>query len=410
MRIAYIDFSPSNDNPGISHREMNTVYAGMFGVNERLKSHEVMCDSFFTDSKTAVLPAPVLNRRYNGVICAMLNRKYPWPKHALRIPVVSILGDTLTDGNNRIRFDNALAIRLLCDHLSREGHSRIAYIDPFVSYWALERDEAVRSVGGISIYDHERCASILRKPRARTLAHQWGTMPLAERRRSIAKMIDAVFREKPQAVIGVNDSIAASIIEHCRATGKSVPGDIAVAGIDDFGHEFEPYGLSFLTTVRQDFFRAGEMAAQMMIEMISGARPKQEQLIRIEPRLIERLSSRKHLSERRKDETVLRNRMLDLLNEKYADSDILPLLARHAGMHPSYLSAKFKALFATTLKRYVSDMRLSKAAFLLANTRQPVLDILYDVGYRDHGAFNKLFRLKFGCTPTAYRGNGAVRP
>ncbi|MBI4977269.1 MAG: substrate-binding domain-containing protein [Spirochaetes bacterium] len=413
MRIAYIDFSRSNGHASVSHREINTVYAAMHGVNARAKLLSCMCDSYFVAVGMKPPSAADLNRRYDGIILSPLDKKYPWARDALSVPCVSIMGDIVTPGMNTIQLDNAAAVRMLIDHLVGSGFRRIVYIDPFNAYWSRERDAAFRSYAAMKTsaviesryYDHGRCAEAFSAAQANLLRHGWNALPSPARRKLLASVFARVMEQgQPEVFLCVNDSVAGALIHFLKERGITVPDDVAVTGIDDFGLEFEPYGVSFLTTIRQDFSQAGEIAAQMLIEMITGLRPKRGQVIRIVPRLMTRLSAvHGPLTPAAAGDALFRNRVLDLLDDKYAEADLLPVLARITGFHPAYFSAKFKNVFGITFKRYVSDQRLQKAAFFLENTRRPVLDILFDVGYRDHGSFNKLFRIKYGCSPTMYR-------
>jgi len=52
---------------------------------------------------------------------------------------------------------------------------------------------------------------------------------------------------------------------------------------------------------------------------------------------------------------------------------------------------------------YISHFRINRACRLLTNTKQNVLDIAFDCGFRNISNFNRQFRKITGCSPTEYR-------
>jgi AraC-like DNA-binding protein len=52
----------------------------------------------------------------------------------------------------------------------------------------------------------------------------------------------------------------------------------------------------------------------------------------------------------------------------------------------------------------LNELRLRKAAELLARGKGRVSDIAFDCGFNDLSYFNRCFRRRFGLTPTAARG------
>jgi AraC-like DNA-binding protein len=52
----------------------------------------------------------------------------------------------------------------------------------------------------------------------------------------------------------------------------------------------------------------------------------------------------------------------------------------------------------------LNELRLGKAARLLAMTTKRISDIAFECGFNDLSYFNRSFRRRFGLTPTAARG------
>lgn len=93
--------------------------------------------------------------------------------------------------------------------------------------------------------------------------------------------------------------------------------------------------------------------------------------------------------------------------ENYADPSFsLALVARRQGVSPRYLQRLFEAS-GTSFTARISELRLQKA-FALLMVEQPgrrrISDIALDAGFSDISNFNRLFRARFGDTPSGIRG------
>ena len=75
----------------------------------------------------------------------------------------------------------------------------------------------------------------------------------------------------------------------------------------------------------------------------------------------------------------------------------------------SYLFQVFYSVNHISLKEYLLQVRLQKAAQLLEQTTLPVKAISESVGYVDYIHFTKIFTKKYGIHPTAYRKKNSVK-
>ena len=73
------------------------------------------------------------------------------------------------------------------------------------------------------------------------------------------------------------------------------------------------------------------------------------------------------------------------------------------GMGESAFSRFFKRNSGNSFTDYVTRLRISQACGLLADSRIPVTDICFEVGYANISNFNRLFRKVRGVTPSDYR-------
>ena len=72
-------------------------------------------------------------------------------------------------------------------------------------------------------------------------------------------------------------------------------------------------------------------------------------------------------------------------------------------INSSYLSTVFTAHTNRRFVDYVNDVRLRRAARLLLGTDLKIADIAERLEYHDLAYFSKLFKRKFGMTPSLYR-------
>ena len=90
-------------------------------------------------------------------------------------------------------------------------------------------------------------------------------------------------RERPDAIIGLADAIAAGAIQGVQAAGCDVPGDIMVAGCD--GNPLAWGGAVPLTTCSPAGYEIGRKGVQMLVGQITAT----HELVR--PFLLERAST-----------------------------------------------------------------------------------------------------------------------
>ena len=90
--------------------------------------------------------------------------------------------------------------------------------------------------------------------------------------------------------------------------------------------------------------------------------------------------------------------------EKHMAGDLsLEEVAEAINVSPSYLSRMFKEIKGENYINYLTDMRLRRARELLKNPRTPIKEISADVGFNDQNYFSRIFKNKFGMTPTEFR-------
>ena len=90
-------------------------------------------------------------------------------------------------------------------------------------------------------------------------------------------------------IVCYNDQIAVEVIRMLERIGKKVPEDLSVTGYDD--SMIARTGPVELTTVSHPQEKLGEMAAELLLELLHGIPPEESRVLRlIEPELVIRKS------------------------------------------------------------------------------------------------------------------------
>jgi len=94
---------------------------------------------------------------------------------------------------------------------------------------------------------------------------------------------------------------------------------------------------------------------------------------------------------------------IEFIHKNYSREIRLETLAATCSLSHYHFARVFKQVTGETPVNYLNQFRIYKAAALLANSRLPISDVAYMVGFVDEGYFSKCFRTHFGISPKQYR-------
>jgi DNA-binding LacI/PurR family transcriptional regulator len=171
------------------------------------------------------------------------------------IPIVIINNAHKEHVGYSIETDNLTAGREAAQHLMDLGHRRIAHIAGPEREWdAVERqtgyEQALRACGL-----HFDPALIVRGDNR----PQGGI-------RAMQQLLE--LSSRPTAVFCYNDATAIGAMWAARAAGLHIPQDLSVVGFDDI--DLAPFFEPPLTTVAQPKRAMGEMAVEMVLDLLAG--------------------------------------------------------------------------------------------------------------------------------------------
>ncbi len=102
-------------------------------------------------------------------------------------------------------------------------------------------------------------------------------------------------------------------------------------------------------------------------------------------------------------ENPLITKVCSYVNEHLSEELSLDQMAEYAGVSSFYLSKIFKEEKGVNYIGFVTDRRLEMAQKLLKETDISIKEITATIGYNDQNYFSRLFKNKFGLSPTEYR-------
>ena len=210
--------------------------------------------------------------------------------------------------------------------------------------------------------------------------------------------------ERPAAVLAANDMRATDVIMAAKEAGISVPGKIAVLGIDN-----DPYvcdsGSPAVSSIEPDFHAEGAAAAELLDKMMKSRTPKQVQhlFFGVKRVVIRESTPRMPLAE------SLVTRAKEFI-DKHATEGITPGdVAIHLGISRPLLDLRFRETQNTSVGRLITETKLSEAARKLRETRLSIPAIQETCGFKNANSLKNLFKRRYNMSMRDYRAHNSQK-
>ena len=98
-----------------------------------------------------------------------------------------------------------------------------------------------------------------------------------------------------------------------------------------------------------------------------------------------------------------------MMNLQYAKLHHQKDLEKECGVDINYLNMLFAKETGKTLYKYLSDVRMEHAKYLLEEKKIPINEIASHVGYTNSNSFTRAFKRSINQSPTSYRENASKK-
>lgn len=419
VRIAFV----SDHEPVTPNYVRQDVLRLLYGIMLEARRGAVRVKYFIHSHPLKAFMAELGRKQFDGAIFAIKGYG-PEARSRMRalgkrMPCVACMIKPPVPGIPYIGTDVQSGYREQIDRIMAHGMKTFGYIGSFYGKHSIDRFMTVRGLlreKGVSMeqrwvpgFSVETGRPKVLDPRMRALlrdvpgdrSRTMGVMASNADRAIDAFLKNAVF---PDIALCEYDYFAEHLYLAAAGRGIAIPGTLALAGFGNEKYPFPPHNEAFLSTMHEDFTEIGRLCAQAV--MNSGPRMNDRPDILLKPVQIPGLSEYRGRVDSRVAETVRFSQAVQSLiaEEPDATDDLAGTLAVRTRLAKRYFLQRFKRVYQQTFRDFMNDRRLERAASMLRNSSEPVIRIALRCGFNNIQPFNRLFRLKFRTTPTAYRG------
>ena len=325
--------------------------------------------------------------RPDGCIVSCGSGKNDIPSSAFgKVPIV-FLDRPLTKLGKRDTYvchDSAESTRLASRELLNLNLSHYAYVHWDVpTKWDAERARAFAEIMRLHGKSHSEF-----RPSAPTEAPQRFI-------RSLVKWLMSV--PLPCGVFAAADQTAALVIEACRLAQLAVPRDIAIISVNN-DIEICENTHPTLSSVDPDFTAAGRLAAETLLQRMTGQLKASAHVIYKPSGLVRRKSTMRFAL---RDKAVM-DALERIRNEACSGLTAREILATFPCSR-RMAEIRFHALTGKSVLEAILDVRLAKAKELLARPAYDLEAIANFCGYKNLNAFSMFFKSAVGENPSRWR-------
>ncbi|MGA2248143.1 MAG: DNA-binding transcriptional regulator [Verrucomicrobiota bacterium] len=369
------------------------------GVAKFVREHDAW-SIFFQDLNLCDdTPAWLKGWRGDGIISRLENRDIVQVIGRLRVPAVYLRRVQARRNTPSILTDNVAVSRLCFEHLKERGFRHFAFCGfNGADYSDERRDGFMALIAGAGYHCHVYSDG---PPAGGTDTAQYEGLGLKDGG-AVANWIRQL--PTPIGIMACNDMRGQQVLDACRATGRASPEEIAVIGVDN---DDVLCSLSDppLSSVVPDTERIGYQAAVLLSEMMAGGkRPAGE--ILVEPSGIVTRHSTEVLA---MEDHQIAAAACFIREHACEDIDVSDVL-RAVPMSRSTMDRRFGRILGRSPKDEILRIRLNRVKQLLAETDFPLSEIADKVGLDHVEHLSRIFKIRTGVTPSAFRSQSLIRP
>lgn len=304
---------------------------------------------------------------------------------ALHLPTIATDDNQQNSAGPCIISDYEAIGEMAAEHLLERGFKNFAYCGFNHMYWSLERGRSFQnrlSKSGfeVNFYEYPQSKTQQRWENESALLKEWlKTLP------------------KPVGIMACNDDRGQQVIEACKSAGFYVPEETAVVGVDN---DTLLCGLSnpTLSSVSINTMRAGYEAAQLLDDLMKGAKPPHMVITAYPMHIVTRQSTDTLATE---DRLVMK--AVHFIRQNAKKSIQVTDVAQKMGISRRSLLDRFRAVLGRTVQEEIRRVRIERICEMLLETDLPVCQIALRLDFTSIEHISRYFQQEKGISPLAYR-------
>ena len=202
----------------------------------------------------------------------------------------------------------------------------------------------------------------------------------------------------PVGLMAYNDSIGAFAADACHEVGLSIPGDVAIVGVDNDELICDSASPA-LSSVQAPCEQLGYLCAQALDQLLeTGKSIPDVNILSGGCFVFVRGSTRRELT----TDAVLA-KALSLINARFRDPIGVPDLCRHLAIPRRTLEYRFRQVLGHGPYEQILKMRIDHAKVLLVDTAKSIQKIAIECGFNSSLRMSRNFHRQTGLTPGQFR-------
>lgn len=301
-------------------------------------------------------------------------------------PVVDVLGEVPGHLFPQVHVDDHAIGALAARYMLERGFRCFAYCGLSPCGWSERRRDGYLEALTAEGFEAEVLERPMRSRRPRAWEVQAG---------ELAEWL--LHLRKPAALMLCNDVHGYEVLEACRMAGITIPGELALIGVDDDETVCEVCQPQLSSVITNDRL-VGYEAARLLARLMAGGRWNGKPILVPPSGVRTRLSSDILAIE---DSAVVA--ALQYIQEHAREGVTVADVARHVPVCRSLLQRRFKHTLGRTLHDEIQRVRIDHVKFLLEESDLPLAVIAEKAGFRHQAYLGAVFRKHTGQTPLQYR-------
>jgi len=283
-------------------------------------------------------------------------------------------------------------------NFTKKQFKNFAFFGLTEARWTVERFETFSKVvtdAGLTLHSFESNPRHITNDLS-SFINLWIGSAITEENRLLTEWLRQL--PKPVAILASCDILACFLSTFVNECGFSIPGDIALLGVDN-NESICNICSSPLSSISLNLNKAGYEAAALLEQLITGEEKPQGQQIKVEPvHVVERASTDVFAI---KDEDVIM--AMKYINDNIDQPLQVSEVAEHVCVSKRSLQCKFQHFLKHSIYEVLQQAHFQKARALLMETNHSIEKIALLSGFGTSARMRKAFLDITGLLPKKYR-------